>query len=249
MVRKFRVIIAEDEMMIAKNIAANVSRANEAFEVISIAPNGQDALASVQELLPDVLMSDIKMPVMDGLALIAEVNSKFPSIKTVIFSGYDDFEFVRAALQNNASDYLLKPVNHAELKVILDRLERELLAEMTELSADRNNNPAEVVQRVIDFIHCNYNKPISLSDISSQFGFSLSYLTKIFTVHTGTPPSKYLKEHRMSAAKKLLITSTFPISKIAEKVGYSDQFHFSKTFKNLVGKSPKQFREDSLKLK
>ena len=243
---KFRVIVVDDEKLIAKNIAMNIARANEAFEVICIAGDGQEAYELTQKFLPDVVFSDIKMPVMDGLTLISAINENFPSVKTVIVSGYDDFELARTALQHHASDYLLKPINLADVKNSLQKLERKLLAEKSELSTNRQIRPLDIVESVKAYLRYNYNEPLNFSDIASQYNFSSAYLSKIFKEQTGTSPGRYLSEYRINIAKKLLIDSDLSVKEIAIKVGFEDQFHFSKNFKNIVGISPQQFRTQVL---
>lgn len=134
MERKFRVIVADDEALIGRNIARNIEKANEAFEVVKIAFDGLEALELTAQLLPDVVFSDIKMPEMDGIALIRRIAQEFPEIRTVIISGYNDFEFARDALRHKAVDYLLKPVNPDDLRATLDRLEQELLSRQRKLA-------------------------------------------------------------------------------------------------------------------
>ena len=241
----FRVIIAEDEQLIAKNISKNITRANSAFEVVYIAKDGEEALKLTRTLLPDVVFSDIKMPVMDGLRLIAAINDEFPTIKTVIISGYDDFELVRTALQHHASDYLLKPVNLKDLENTLVKLERGLLAEKKEFFAIRKTLALEKVESLKAYLKKNYGQPVNLAKIASQFNFSNSYLTKIFKEHTGVSPGKYLKKYRINVAKKLLIDSNLSANEISDKCGFIDQFHFSKTFKSEAGISPIQFRNQA----
>ena len=243
---KFRVIVVDDEKLIAKNISANIARANGSFEVIATAHNGQEAYELAQNLLPDVLVSDIKMPIMDGLKLISLINESYPSIKTVIVSGYDDFEFARDALVNNASDYLLKPINSADLENTLKKLEWKLLAEKDKITEKRQTRPFDIVEGIKAYLKSNFNKPISFSDIASQFNFSPAYLTKIFKEHAGTSPVKYLQKYRIDVARKLLWSSNLSVKEVALKVGFEDQFHFSKNFKNIVGVSPQQFRSKIL---
>ena len=115
MQRRFKVIVADDEKLIARNIARRVEQASDRFEVVAQAGTGQEALELSRQLLPDVVFSDIKMPEMDGLTLLARLREAVPSALCVIVSGYSDFEYARAAIQNSAVDYLLKPLNPEEL--------------------------------------------------------------------------------------------------------------------------------------
>lgn len=101
--QKFKVIVADDERLIARNIARNIEKANESFQVISMAADGLEAYEQTKALLPDVVFSDIKMPEMDGIELIRRIAAEFPSIRTVIISGFNDFELAREASGYRAS--------------------------------------------------------------------------------------------------------------------------------------------------
>ena len=243
--RNFRVIIAEDEKLIAKNIANSITRLNPNFEIVHVASNGQEAYESTQNLLPDVLFSDIKMPVMDGLTLISKINVTLPKIRTVIISGYDDFNLMRTALQQRAIDYLLKPVNYDELELLLQRIEHELLAERKILLGQRTIDSKDLVESINIYIKHNYNSFIDFSEIAERLGFTQAYLTKVFKKYMEVTPARYLKEYRISVAKKLLMSSNLSIKEIADQVGFEDPFHFSKSFKDVVGESPKQYRKQN----
>ncbi len=241
---KFRVIVADDEKLIAASIARNIEKANDAFSVVSIAYDGAEAYALVQSQAPHVVFSDIKMPEMDGLELIRHISQEYPAIKTIIVSGYNDFELAQSALQCSATDYILKPINPFILQRTLNKLERTLLAEKNMLLVDRENNSLDIYNSIVAYIAHNYAEQINFTKIASQYGFSAAYLTKIFKKHSGIPSGRYLNEYRINVAKKLLLDTDLSIKAIAEKVGFFDQFHFSKNFRNVVGICPTQFRKN-----
>lgn len=245
MERKFRVIVADDEALIGRNIARNIEKANEAFEVVKIAFDGLEALELTAQLLPDVVFSDIKMPEMDGIALIRRIAQEFPEIRTVIISGYNDFEFARDALRHQAVDYLLKPVNPDDLRATLDRLEQELLSRQRKLAPRRDHSPGEVAEHVMAYLRQNYAQDVDFAAIAGQYGFSSAYLSKIFKDYANISPGKYLIDQRMKAAKKLLRSTYLPVKAIAEQVGYPDPLHFSKSFKSATGQSPAQYRAEA----
>lgn len=247
MERKFNVIVADDERLIARNIARNIEKANESFQVVSMAADGLEAYEQTAQLLPDVVFSDIKMPEMDGIELIRRIAAEFPTIRTVIVSGFNDFELAREALRNQAVDYLLKPINPYDLKKALHKLESELLARQNQLTPKHENSPAEIVEGVMAYLRQNYAQQIDFAVIAEEYSFSSAYLSKIFKEHAGTSPSRYLSDCRMKAAKKLLRDTELPVKDIAEKVGYPDPLHFSKNFKITTGMSPAQYRTTSAK--
>ena len=118
----YRILLADDEEEVRKAIIRNIDWESLGFRVAGDADNGEEALEKIEQLKPDVLMTDIRMPYMDGLTLAARVRQKYPSIKILIFSGYDDFEYAKQAIKLNVTEYILKPVNSQELTKILARV-------------------------------------------------------------------------------------------------------------------------------
>ena len=242
--RQFKVIVADDEKLIANNIARRIGESSDAFCVVSRAGTGLEALEQVRELLPDVVFSDIKMPEMDGIELIARLREEHPGILCVIVSGYSDFEYMRSAIRNSAEDYLLKPVNPEELRRLLQRLEAKLRAREQEMAPRREADAAALAESVRAYLQENFDKPVDFSALADSMAVSAPYLSRLFHEQTGTTPSRYLTEIRMRRARKLLMDTELAVREIAVRVGYSDPFHFSRSFRNTVGISPAQFREE-----
>ena len=163
----------------------------------------------------------------------------------MIVSGYSDFEYMKAAIQNSAVDYLLKPVNTEELGRLLQRLEAALLAREQQMAPRRESDAASLAESVRVYLQENYDRQVDLSALAESLGVSAPYLSKLFHEQTGTSPMRYLTDLRMSRARKLLADSGLTVREIAVRVGYPDPFHFSRSFKNAVGVSPAQFREQS----
>ena len=224
---KFSVLVVEDEKLIARNISRSIQRVNSSFEVVAIASNGEEALAITDELLPNVVFTDIDF------------------IVCVILSGHNDFAYAKEAIQHQVMEYLLKPVNDDELSEVLRKIEKNLLTFQEEFEMANNTSfqkPENIAELVEEYIHKHYMELLELGEIAEKFGFSVSYLTKIFTKFTGKTPSKYIRDYRISLAKQLLSNPNLSISVVGKKVGYPDQFHFSKIFRQATGMSPSEFR-------
>lgn len=243
MSRVFKVLVADDEKLIARSISRRIEASGRNFKVVAQAGTGLEALELVKEWMPDVVFSDIKMPEMDGIELIARLQEMNPSILCVIVSGYSDFEYTRAAIRNNAVDYLLKPVNAEELAALLTRLEAVLLAREKTVVPNREISAEQIVQKVMIYLRENYSEQIDFASVAEAHAISAPYLSRLFHEYAGISPSQYLTGYRMEQAKKLLRDSRLSIGEIAARVGYPDPFHFSKVFKNKVGVSPSQFRQ------
>ena len=244
--KRFRVIIAEDERLIAANIAKHIEEENPAFRVTGIYSNGEDALKAVKEEPPAVVFTNISMPVMTGLELAAEIHHTMKNVKCVIITGYADFEYARSALHYGVEDYLLKPLDPEELRKVLKNIELSLTPLTGGIKGDDDKEspftPEEIVTMVRDYIHDHYTEDIDLNSIAQNLGFSSSYLTKIFNRFEHTTPTKFIRSYRMGIAKQLLEDRGLTIQQVAQRVGYNDQFHFSKSFKQTFGITPTEYR-------
>ena len=242
---KYTVIVAEDEELLLNNLVQKIQKADPDFQVAGTAQTGDQALALIEQLSPDLVVTDIRMPVMDGLTLARNIHQQYPHILTVILSGYADFQYAQEALRQGVFDYLLKPVTRESLESTLGKasLALQKYYELEEDTSMAGKDSQEIVDYVVLYIRNHYMDDIDFSDISSRMGFSSAYLTKLFNRYVGNTPLKYLTDVRIHEAKHLLLNTTLPIREVGEKVGYPDQFHFSKTFRKLTGINPTAYRQ------
>uniref|UniRef100_A0A7C5Z8A5 Response regulator n=1 Tax=Caldicellulosiruptor owensensis TaxID=55205 RepID=A0A7C5Z8A5_9FIRM len=129
----FKILLVEDEIFMRKGIIKLIDWDRLGFEVAYEAGNGQEALEILKSEKVDVIITDIKMPVMDGIELIKRVSEKFenkPAI--IIISGYNEFEFAKAAIKYGVNDYLLKPIDENELIQTLEKIKTRILSEKEE---------------------------------------------------------------------------------------------------------------------
>lgn len=247
----YRVFLADDERWILFGLRKLIEKSGLPFQVIGEATNGVTTLEELEDKKPDVLLSDIRMPGLDGLSLLEKMKEKGLQTKVVFVSGYADFEYARRALQLEAFDYLLKPVEQDKLNAILARLVKELggaqafgkMAE--EVSADVPEEASStVVKQMVNEIREHYTENITLQMLSDEYGFSTGYISALLKEELGLPFSEYITEKRIQRAKELLADSKLSIDMIAEKTGYNDYFYFTKVFKKTVGMSPSKYRKN-----
>mgnify|MGYP001022761460 CR=1 FL=1 len=245
-----RIVVAEDEELIRNHLVKKIEAAGPDLAVVRAAQDGREALDFVRREPVDLVVTDIRMPMMDGLELIKSLHHHFPRIRTIIATGYADFEYARQALRYDVSEYLLKPVKPAELKQALVRVqtsiehEQQRAAKNLEGAAGRADRPEAIVELVRRYLRENFAKELSLEEISRSFNFTPSYLSKIFMRHTGEPPSKYLISLRIQEAKYLLARHPeLTVKEVAERVGYADPFYFSRLFKQMTGVAPTEFQK------
>jgi two-component system response regulator YesN len=121
----YSILIVDDELNVREGLAS-FNWSSMGFTVVGEASYGKTALELLAALHPDVLITDLKMPVMDGMSLIAELVSSKSSVKIIILSGYGEFELAQKALRFGVADYLLKPVDEDELALVMEKIRSEL---------------------------------------------------------------------------------------------------------------------------
>lgn len=154
----YKIILVDDEEEVRRSIIKKVEWMRLGFEVVGDAGNGEEALELALELNPDLVLTDIRMPFMDGLELGRRLRAILPSVKIIIFSGFDDFEYAKQAISIHVVEYILKPVNAEELSEILTRVRENLNREIDE-------------QRNIEALRNNYLKNIPI--LRTQYLLSL----------------------------------------------------------------------------
>ncbi len=122
--------MVEDERVIREGLRDNIPWEQYGYRFIGEASDGEMALPMIRKLKPDVLITDIKMPFMDGLSLSEMVKEEFPRTKIIIISGYDDFEYARRAIVAGVDQYLLKPITRAALRNVLLEIKEKIEQDM-----------------------------------------------------------------------------------------------------------------------
>lgn len=245
--QNYKYIVVEDEILILNNTIKKIESLSLPLTLGGTASNGMDARLLIERSCPNLVITDIRMPQYDGIELARYINKNHPTIKTIILTGYSDFSFAQSALKYGVKDYLLKPITKEALNASLQKLLITMDSEhheLTTIASDTNYLNQETICELMEqYLSDNYKQDISLGDMAKHFGFSIEYLGKILKKYTGQTPSKYLTTLRINEAKRLLINQPeLEIQKIAELVGYNDNFYFSRTFKAQVGVHPSDYR-------
>ncbi|QOV20257.1 response regulator [Blautia liquoris] len=246
---QYTVIIAEDEELLLTNLVSKINNLGTDFIVTGQSQTGIQAYDLVKELQPDLLITDIRMPIMDGLTLIKNVKEYYPMTQFIITSGFSDFDYAKSAISLGVSEYLLKPIDSDELKKALSKVEDYFSSEENNYiasfsQASSRSTPDEIAEMVRDYIVKNYASEINLNLMAKSLHYSSSYLTKIFCSRYQCTPSKYLINLRIQKARSLLSHHPeYTIRQVGESVGYTDQGYFSRIFKRQTGVSPFEYRE------
>lgn len=250
-----KVLIVDDEKYVRMGIKNNTDWALIDCQVVGEASNGQDGLEKAKELRPDLVISDIKMPKMTGIEMSEQLLEKYPGMKVIFLTAYDDFEYARAAIRIGASDYLLKPFEDGELEGAIQRLmhlhptapESKALEEELIPLIDKAIVSNKYIQSALNYIENNYNNPdFSIVVMAESLGVSDGHLSRLFKSETGCSINNYLTKYRIRKAMDYLKDISVKVYEVAGKVGYQDIAYFSNTFKKLVGRSPSDYQSKGL---
>lgn len=129
---KYKVLMADDEEEVLQSIRRKINWDKYGFEVADTFLNGRDVMEFLETKEADIVITDIRMPFMDGIELARNISERYPHIKVILISGYGDFHYAKEAMSCGVSDYILKPVNGKEMGEVLERVKETLDREMEE---------------------------------------------------------------------------------------------------------------------
>jgi len=251
-----KVMIVDDEKYVRMGIKNDTDWALIGCEVVAEASNGEMALDMAGQFRPDLVISDIKMPKMDGIELAGRLLEKYPDTKVIFLTAYNEFEYARQAVRLGVSDYLLKPFHDGELEGAIQRLlhlhpnasaaQAELENEMIPLKR-KEEIENRYVQAAIEYIEKNYSdKDFSIGKLSESISVSEGHISRLFKAETEISINNYLTRYRIRKSMDFLKDVQSKVYEVAEKVGYQDIAYFSNTFKKLVGTAPSEYQSKGL---
>lgn len=244
-ISNYNVLTADDELLQLKSLNNMIQSLDMGFNVQCSVQNGEDAINCLNNNVIHLIVSDIRMPVISGLDILQHVNNKHLEIPVILFSSYSEFEYAHQALKLGALDYVLKPLSHEKVENMLIKAEFKLSSYYKLITQDTMSGQTtkNVIYYAKNYIENNYSQQINMSELANKFGFSSSYLTKLFHKYEKCSPSKYLIDIRINIAKDLLINTDMMINEIGRAVGYENQFYFSRIFKNATSLTPTEYRD------
>lgn len=248
-----RLVIVDDEYIVVEGIKAIIQRTGMDIKVVGSAGNGREALETIREMQPDLVITDIRIPYLDGLSLIEECREFLPETDYIVISGYTEFEYARRALLLGVKGYIDKPVTIEKLKDVIDRIGTEPPKESGGLQdtlsmqqspfvpQHKEEEVHSAIKKLLAYIDENYHRDIGLTELAEMVQMNPAYLSALFKENVGESYIKYLTRIRMDRAKELL-TSGMKVTEVAEKVGYSNYNYFCATFKKHTGMIPSEYR-------
>lgn len=251
----YKVMLVDDEPIIVEGLSRSIPWERWNCEIVATAHDGLEGKRLIEEKRPDIIFMDICMPEMDGLQMIAAINSQFPDLEVSVLTGYRDFEYAQTAIRLGVTRFLLKPSNMDELEEAIDTMCANLKKKgitgkenISEVSEPKHESVSSsfIVKNALHYIEENYTQKLTLNEVAEKTYVSQWHLSKLLNRHTGQSFSDILNHVRIEHAKELLKDPALRIGDISEQVGFLDLAHFSRVFKKQEGVSANEYRNQIL---
>ena len=254
-----KILIAEDEKMIRYGIRVMIENSNVKYSESIECKNGKEAVDYIKRSRIDLILTDVKMPFMDGVELVSwmQKNLETEDMPLIIaVSGYSDFQYAKSMLRAGAINYLLKPIDREEMYDSLMKAEKIINERkfsggggMSE-TEDAEEEKAKFtyinrkkMEDAIEYINNNYRKHIDMAEVSNHVSMNYTMFSSVFCKYTGMNFSAYLKKVRIGKAEKLLLHTDMKIKEICQDVGIDDVPRFVRIFKDVTGETPTTYRK------
>ncbi|MFB9276211.1 response regulator transcription factor [Cohnella cellulosilytica] len=247
-------LIVDDEPRTRLGIQKTLDAWSAGRHRIETAASGVEALEWLKSNTAHILITDVRMPEVDGLQMLETLSERGRLPVVIVISGYAEFEYAKKSLQLGAFEYILKPLDKSLLidavqraleldsgRERIDAMEKLVDPKLLEVGRDEARY-GTAIKDAIDYIYAHLHEAISMKQVADQLHLNASYFSVLFKEQTGVTFSDYVTLRRLQKAKELLVTTSMPIWEIAEKVGYQTAKYFIKVFKENEGSSPSQYR-------
>jgi YesN/AraC family two-component response regulator len=248
---QYIVLIVEDNTDMRNYIRKILSSQYQIME----AENGKEGVKKASEIIPDLIVSDLMMPEMDGYMLCDKIKNKelTSHIPIILLTAKADRESKLTGLETGADDYLSKPFDADELKLIVrnriearnkmkERFSREITLEPREISITSFDE--KFLQKVLSIIEAHMDdENFSIEQLSREVGYSNMHLYRKIKALAGQTPSQFLRTIRLKRAAALLSKESDNVTQIAYSVGFNSLSYFNKCFKEQFGVTPGKFSE------
>jgi two-component system response regulator YesN len=240
-----KVVIVEDEALVRRGIVLAVDWTAVDCIVVGEAADGTEGLEVIRRYQPDLVITDVNMPKMDGIEMLRQLRAEGNRAQVVLLTAYSDFNYAQAALKLGAADYLLKPFQDGELEAVVRRLQKKGEAPAAP-ELPTGGEKSKYVMEAIRTIAQSYNAPdLSVSSLAQSLGVSEGHLSHVFKKETSYTVSNYITNYRIRMAMELLRDCRSRVYDVAEQVGYRDITYFSSTFKKITGMTPTEYQKQS----
>lgn len=235
----WKVYAADDEGYIQEALQKLIDWKKMDCSLERVVSDGQELIDLIKTSPADIVITDIQMPSIDGIAVCKYLYENHPRTQVIILTAYSDFEYAKKAIKYSVCDYVLKISIVDELPDAIEKAIANLSRiESTQISA----RGGSLLEQVDDYIKKNYTRRFSLEEIADAMHVNASYLSRFYKNKTGNNLFDVICSYRIDIAKEYLEHTDMRAYEISEAIGFDDAGYFSKMFKKATGLSPKDYR-------
>lgn len=246
----YKVVVIEDEKLVRQGIILSTNWSSIDCMVVGEAGNGEEGLNVIKKCAPDIVVTDICMPVMTGIEMVEALREEGHMPLVIFLTAYDDFSYAQQAIRLAVCDYILKPFKDGELENSILRLLEKNKRKSGEIETSdsdlqlKKGDKSKYLAEAFAYIDEHYmDVDISVQKVADSLGISGGHLSHLFRKETNFTMMNYVVNCRIRAAKNLLKDYHHKVYEVAEKVGYKDITYFSAIFKKHVGVSPSEYQD------
>jgi two-component system response regulator YesN len=249
------ILIVDDEPRTRQGLKKMLEAWSAGRFQLCAAADGNEALAFLNSQTVHLVITDIRMPEMNGLEFLQAFHTKHNKPAVIILSGYSEFDYAQEAIRLGVLNYLLKPINKQKLieavEKALEVQEKEQRTEIMQRAFDsqlvqikqEDHQTRSPIKEAMQYVDANLKGQLSLREVADHVHLNPSYFSALFKDQTQVTFSEYVTRSRIQNAKHLLIHTDLPITEVAEEVGYQTAKYFIKLFKEYEGITPSQYRK------
>ncbi len=253
----YSIMIVEDEELELEFIEAVIQEDLQPEDSVITANTGAQAVRLAQKCHPDMIIMDIMLPEMDGLAAIEEIRKFAPDTCISILSAYSDFRYAQRAISLRVFEYMLKPVKPSDFKVLLKRMtERveegrehekvgstQIVSEKIVKSSNAAGGQQSFVEESVRYIQKHFKERLTLQMVASRVYMNAQYFSRVFKRETGVTFTEYVNTLKIQYACKLLETTNYPAYRISSECGFTDPSYFNRVFFAQMNMTPKKYKK------
>ena len=237
----WKVMIADDEMYMLEAMERLINWEKMDCQLVYKAKNGQELIEQLKIEIPDIIITDIRMPVQSGIEVAKYVYEHMLPTKVIILSAYADFEYAQEAIAYDVCGYIIKTSAIEMLPQMIGKAIRKLSKPADDIK-DEEKCSEDILGKLQKYIETNYTERLTLAQISKDIHANGSYLSRLYKTKTGQNLFDSINKLRIEKAKELMI-SGYKIYEAAQMVGFDDVSYFSRVFKKYEGCAPREYEK------
>lgn len=239
----WKVMAADDEAYMRDLLEYSFDWKKYGCELVRVLSDGRKLIAAIKEDTPDIVLTDIKMPVVDGVQVCKFLAENYPDVQVIIVTAFSDFEYAKSAIKYNVCDYVLK----LEVLDDLGKALEKAIGRLKSLSDAEYENfydkAGDVYTQINRYIDEHYADKITVEKIAQLMCYNESYISRVYKEKSGINLVDAIQQRRIIRAKDYLVNTNMKIYEISQKLSFSDVGYFSRVFKKFVGVSPTEFQQ------